>query len=152
MRLLPVALVLLVAVGCSSPGEPPDTEPASLIVTTAAGSVDLDVEIADTPEERAHGLMFREELAPLDGMVFSWAEPTYTTFWMKNTLIPLSIAFWDERGRIVAMLDMEPCRDGDDCPTYDPGTAFIGAVEVAQGAFDDHGIEIGNRVELVGAG
>jgi uncharacterized membrane protein (UPF0127 family) len=68
---------------------------------------------------------------------------------MKDTLIPLSIAFWNESGAIVAILDMEPCPD-DECPSYDPGVDFVGALEVNQGFFDEHGIDVGDRVRLVG--
>jgi uncharacterized membrane protein (UPF0127 family) len=80
-------------------------------------------------------------------MAFLWSEPTATTFGMENTLIPLSIAFWDERGRIVAILDMEPC-EADPCPIYDPGTSYEGAVEVGQGAFAERGVKVGDRVDL----
>jgi uncharacterized membrane protein (UPF0127 family) len=146
-----LALALLVATSCASTAGDPGTEPASLVVTTDAGPVALAVEVADTPEERATGLMGREDLAPYDGMVFSWTEATTPTFWMKNTLIPLSIAFWDEEGRIVRILDMEPCQV-DQCPTYEAGRSYTGAVEVEQGSFDELEIEVGDRVELVSSG
>jgi hypothetical protein len=110
--------------------------------------VSLAVELADTPEERETGLMNRERLAPYDGMVFTWVEPVRASFWMKDTLIPLSIAFWDEGGLILSILDMDPCR-ADPCPTYDPGVEFVGAVEVRQGLFGTRGVEVGDRVELV---
>ena len=121
--------------------------PATLVVTTADGEVDLVVEVSDTADERERGLMHREDLAPLDGMAFVWRHPTTGSFWMKDTLIPLSIAFWDADGRIVAILDMEPC-EADPCPTYDPGLTYAGAVEVEQGAFERHGITVGDRIEL----
>jgi uncharacterized membrane protein (UPF0127 family) len=146
-----LALALLAAVACSSMGDDGGTESASLAVTTDGGTIDLAVEVADTPEERATGLMWREELAPYDGMAFVWTEPTTPTFWMKNTLIPLSIAFWDQDGRIVAILDMEPCEAGP-CPSYDAGGSYVGAVEVEQGLFDERGIEVGDRVELATTG
>jgi len=142
-----LALALLVATACSSTGGDPGTEPASLVVTTDEGTVHLAVEVADTPEDRATGLMWREDLTPYDGMAFVWTEPTTATFWMKNTLIPLSIAFWAEDGRIVAIVDMEPC-DAEPCRSYDAGESHVGAVEVEQGLFDERGIGIGDRVEL----
>jgi uncharacterized membrane protein (UPF0127 family) len=70
---------------------------------------------------------------------------------MKNTLIPLSVAFWDEAGRIVAILDMEPC-PANPCPTYDPGSSFVGALEVDQGRFASDGVAIGDRIEVEVAG
>jgi uncharacterized membrane protein (UPF0127 family) len=142
-----LALGLLLAVACSSSDVGTDAGVSTLVVETDGGKVELDIEVADTPEERATGLMGREDLGSLDGMAFVWPEPTSGGFWMKDTLIPLSIAFWDERGEIVAILDMEPC-DADPCPSYDPGLAYVGAVEVGQGAFDANGIRVGDRVEL----
>ena len=59
--------------------------------------VEVDVEVADDDDERTIGLMNRERLDPDAGMVFLWDEPLHATFWMKDTLIRLSIAFWDER-------------------------------------------------------
>jgi len=145
-----LALVLLAAAACSNVSAGQGTRPATLVVTTGTGTIHLAVEVADTPEERATGLMGRDHLAPYDGMVFSWTEPTTTTFWMKGTLIPLSIAFWDERGRIVGILDMEPCR-AEPCPHYSVGEPTIGAVEVEQGLFGERGIGVGDHVELAGA-
>jgi uncharacterized membrane protein (UPF0127 family) len=144
-RLLTIALVLCAA--CSD-GDPaaPDAE-AAVVIQTVDGPVELAVELADTSAERATGLMGRESLDPLDGMAFTFGEPTAGTFWMKNTLIPLSIAFWDEGGRIVGILDMEPCSD-DPCPTYGPGVPYVGALEVEQGAFEQHGVQVGDRLEL----
>ena len=70
----------------------------------------LKVEVADTPERWAQGLMFRERLGEDEGMVFLFPEPTAGGFWMKNTLIPLSIAFFDRQGVILRILAMEPGR------------------------------------------
>jgi uncharacterized protein len=69
------------------------------------------------------------------------------TFWMKDTVIPLSIAFWDDDGRIVSILDMDPCTE-DPCPTYGPDEPFVGAVEVDPGTFERHGVTPGDRVQL----
>ena len=86
-------------------------------------------------------------MPPDAGMAFLFEEPTINWFWMKNTYIPLSIAFWDESRRIVAILDMTPCRKKP-CPLYWPGTSYIGAVEVNRGFFRAHGVQVGARVEL----
>lgn len=95
--------------------------------------------------------MGRERLPSDAGMVFLFPQPTTDRFWMKDTTIPLSIAFWDERRRVVAILDMDPCSAGP-CPTYGPYVPYDGAVEANQGYFADHGIELGNRVNLVRGG
>jgi uncharacterized protein len=138
-----VCLLLLTACGASSPG----ADPAMLEILTAEGVETFQVEIADSQLERRTGLMGRETLDPFDGMAFVWDEPVQGSFWMKDTLIPLSIAFWDEGGRIIAILDMDPCV-ADPCPTYGPPAPFIGAVEVRQGAFRLRSVEVGDRVEL----
>ena len=135
-------LVLLTACGTSDPADP-----ATLEIRTSQGVQSFQVEVADSPEERRIGLMGRESLSAVDGMAFVWDEPVQGSFWMKDTLIPLSIAFWDERGRILEILDMEPCTS-DPCPTYGPAAPFIGAVELGQGAFGLAGVVVGDRVEL----
>jgi uncharacterized membrane protein (UPF0127 family) len=93
--------------------------------------------------------MHRESLDQDAGMAFLYAQPTTGSFWMKDTLIPLSIAFWDENERIVAMLDMPPCR-ADPCPQYDPHQTYVGALEVNRGFFGDHGVVLQDAVTLAG--
>jgi uncharacterized membrane protein (UPF0127 family) len=105
----------------------------------------LKVEVAYTPERQAQGLMFRKALPEDEGMVFLFPAPTAGGFWMKNTLIPLSIAFFDRQGVILRILDMEPCR-ADPCPVYYPGVVYQGALEVNQGWFRRRGLKEGARV------
>lgn len=142
--------------GISTPSRGPEATPSSaatalptatLRLVSATGPVTLRVEIADTPSARGAGLMRRRYLAPNAGMAFLFDRPTENRFWMKNTLIPLSIAFWDEAGRIVSIVDMAPCRE-DPCPLYSAGTSYIGAVEVNRGFFKAHGVKVGDRVDL----
>jgi uncharacterized membrane protein (UPF0127 family) len=141
-----LVLVLLLAAACgSSDPVQGSSDTATLEIRTASGVRSFDVEIADTTAERQTGLMGRETLSPYDGMAFVWADPTIGAFWMKDTLIPLSIAFWDEDGRIVSILDMEPCR-ADPCPTYGPDAHYVGALEVAQGEFERRGVGVGDTV------
>ncbi|MEN2982247.1 MAG: DUF192 domain-containing protein [Thermus sp.] len=106
----------------------------------------LRVEVADTPERQAQGLMFRKALGEEEGMVFLFPSPTAGGFWMKNTLIPLSIAFFDRQGTILRILDMEPCR-ADPCPVYYPGVVYQGALEVNRGWFQRRGLTPGAKVE-----
>ena len=91
-----------------------------LIETAGAGEVVVAVEVADSADERQVGLMGRESLPEDAGMIFLFDEDTSGGFWMKDTLIPLSIAFADADGTIVSILDMEPC-EADPCEIYDPG-------------------------------
>ena len=120
---------------------------ATALIVTGKRSVTLRVEVASTDAHRAHGLMNRRSLAPNAGMVFLFATPTRAQFWMKDTLIPLSIAFYDRRGRILRILDMAPCR-ADPCRVYDAGVAYRGALEVNRGAFRRWGVRRGSIVRL----
>lgn len=73
-----------------------------------AGIHNIQAEVAQTPEQRATGLMFRREMGANDGMLFVFEEATVQCFWMKNTLLPLSIAFLADDGAIVNLHDMQP--------------------------------------------
>jgi uncharacterized membrane protein (UPF0127 family) len=149
MRLTLIAVVVVVSVASCTKDEPTiDATPISSVVLHGSdGPVRVTVEEADTPAERAHGLMGRTSLGTDEGMVFVFDGPTDGSFWMKDTLIPLSIAFWDEEGRIVGIRDMEPCT-ADPCPTYGSPEPYVGALEVDQGFFAQHGVVIGDRIEL----
>jgi uncharacterized membrane protein (UPF0127 family) len=144
MRRFLLALALLaLAAGCG--GEEPSGP--TVVIDTAAGETELTVEIADTDDERARGLMGRTSLPADAGMIFLYPEPTQGGYWMKNTLIPLSIAFYDTDGEILRILHMEPCRS-EPCPVYDPGLPYAGALEVNRGAFERLGVREGDRLEL----
>jgi uncharacterized membrane protein (UPF0127 family) len=145
-RAAPLALAFLLA-ACGSNSAPVRAERFPLRITTAQGSASLQVEIADTPDERAEGLMGRASLGADAGMAFLWDEPIEARFWMKDPLIPLQVAFWDADGRIVGLIEMTPC-EADACPTYGPDESFVGAVEANTGWFTAHGVAVGDTVEL----
>ena len=85
-------------------------------------------ELALTSASRSLGLMHRRR-APADGMLFAFPESTTAGFWMKNTLVPLTIAFFDADGKRVRKLSMTPCRQSS-CPTYDPERWYRFALEL----------------------
>jgi uncharacterized membrane protein (UPF0127 family) len=145
MRIATLFLAATLA-ACGDSNPDPD-DPMVIEIESENGTVFVEAEVADSDAERAKGLMGRTSLDADAGMVFLWEGPVETTFWMKGTLIQLSIAFWNERGRIIEIVDMAPCRQ-DDCPSYGPDEPFVGALEVNRGFFDDHGVEIGDRVFL----
>ena len=89
-------------------------------------------------------------LATGTGMAFVYEEPVSATFWMKDTLIPLSIAFVDAAGHIVTIADMQPC-SADPCPTYAPSAPFVMAIETNIGFFRERAIEVGDTAELTEA-
>ena len=117
------------------------------VITTPHARVAVRVEIAATDEARERGLMFRTRLAPRAGMAFLFSRDVTAAFWMKNTLIPLSVAFFDARGKIVRILDMAPCR-AEPCPVYDPRTSYRGALEVNRGAFGRWHVHVGDRISV----
>lgn len=103
------------------------------------------VEVAATPETRATGLMHRFSLRPDHGMLFVFESPQPLAFYMRNTYIPLSIAFLDARGRIINIEDMQP---KDESTHWSKGMAMY-AIEMRQGWFAAKGIGTGDVVEGV---
>ena len=115
-------------------------------ITTRSGSkVIVQVEIARTAAERQRGLMNRRTRPAKAGMVFVYPQAVSNGFWMKNTLIPLDIAFYDGRGRILRILTMQPCRR-DPCRVYDPGVSYRAALEVNAGSFRRWAVKAGDRI------
>jgi uncharacterized protein len=96
------------------------------------GGQGLTVAVADDPGERAQGLMGVEHLGDLDGMLFVFSSESLGGFWMKGTLIPLDIVFFDEDRTFVDMLSMVPCT-ADPCPSYVPEAPFSWALETPAG-------------------
>jgi hypothetical protein len=125
----------------------PSGETGTVTIEGEGGAVEVAVEIADSDAEREVGLMDRESLAEDAGMLFVFEGDVDYGFWMKNTLIPLSIAFADAGGEIVRILDMDPC-EADPCPVYDPEATYRTALEVNQGAFSEWGVAEGDRMTL----
>ncbi len=117
------------------------------VVTGDGDTYTLEVEIADTDLARATGLMHRTSLAPDAGMAFLFDEPAKLSFYMKETLIPLSIAFWDPDGRVVGVFEMLPCAS-DPCPLTTSPEPAIGALEMNAGWFDRHAVRVGDRITV----
>ena len=117
------------------------------VLRTTAKTLTIRVELARTPEQRARGLMGRASLPRDRGMAFLYSGPHRAAYWMKDVRMPLSIAFWDRRGRILKILDMPVCRR-DPCPAFDPQVAFWGALEVNQGAFRRWRVRAGDVVRI----
>ena len=144
---LAFALVAFVAAGATFAPDGAELARGTATLTSGTRQVMLQVELARTSAERQRGLMGRRSLAPRAGMVFLFPEPTRGAFWMKGTLIPLSAAFYDGRGRILRILRMEPCLK-DPCRLYDPGVAYRGVLEVNAGSFGRWGIRAGDRITV----
>jgi len=106
---------------------------------------EITVEIAKTDEERAKGLMHRKKLADGEGMIFVFDRDQQLSFWMKNTLIPLSIAFIASDGHIVEIKDMQP----NDLSSVRSSRSVRYALEVPQGWFGRAGIQAGDVVKQI---
>lgn len=108
-------------------------------------SVNLKVEIADTPEERALGLSHRKYLGDYEGMYFVFEQNTNISFWMKDMLLPLDIIFVDEAGFIVDIKEgQQSCTSS--CPSIFSNTAYRYVLEVNSGFCSTNGVKIGNGV------
>ena len=115
-----------------------------LILKNSAGEeIRLQVEIADTDEKRSQGLMFRKKLDVNSGMLFVFSQDQYMNFWMKDTYIPLSIAFIDKKGKITEILHMKPL---DDSIIYSSKAKARYALEVNLGWFSKNSINVGCRI------
>ena len=119
-----LAVVLAVSVAATS-----RTSESEATARLTLDGVPFRPELALTSARRSRGLMNRLA-APADGMLFVFPQDTTTGFWMKNTLVPLRIAFFNARGERVRKLRMTPCRT-DSCRTYSPGRRYRFALELA---------------------
>ncbi len=140
---LAAALALAAAVACGN-GGPPSVPGAQLPVAwLTVGVHRISVELAERPEDRNRGLMFRDALPDDHGMLFVFPEEKILSFWMRNTRIPLSIAFIDSGGHIVRIADLEP-HDERPVPS---GRPALYALEMQRGWFRDHAVFEGDRVD-----
>lgn len=105
----------------------------------------VSLEVAADEPARERGLSNRGELPAGTGMAFLFPSDTIVAFWMKDTLVPLQIAFVDGDGRVVGLFEMPPCR-ADPCQTYAPAKPYRYAVELPSGAFTATGVREGDRV------
>ena len=121
------------------------TGPQPKLPTTqlSAGIHIIRAEVADTDATRRDGLMFRRELPGNDGMLFVFDRPDVQCFWMRNTLLPLSIAFIADDGTIVNIEDMAPQTDDAHCSKK----PVRYALEMAQGWYESHGMKAGRKID-----
>ena len=110
----------------------------------------VKVEIADEQEEHKEGLMHRKELKEGHGMLFMFGETRKRSFWMKETLIPLDIIYFDESGEFVSFKEMRPC-EKDPCQTYSSEDPAKYALEVNAGFVEEHDIGKGWKMPKVDA-
>lgn len=139
-----LAAVLVVVLGAAT-GQPvmaQDPNGQLPRKTLTAGIHRINAEIADQPRTRQRGLMMRERLGPNEGMLFVFEDSAVHCFWMKNTPLPLSIAFIDDQGGVVNVADMTPHSEDSHCPLK----PIRYALEMEQGWFARRGIGGGDRI------
>jgi uncharacterized protein len=110
--------------------------------TLKAGMHLIQAQVASTPQQRATGLMYRQEMPGNEGMLFIFEKPAIQCFWMKNTLIPLTAAFVADDGTIVNLADMQPQTLDSHCS----GKPVRYVLEMNQGWFAKRGIQAGSRL------
>lgn len=108
-----------------------------------ASIYNIQVEVAQTPDQREIGLMYRKTMGPNDGMLFAFEEPGQQCFWMKNTLLPLSVAFVADDGTIVNIDDMKPLTLDGHCSKNE--VRFV--LEMNQGWFAKRGLKAGEKLQ-----
>jgi uncharacterized membrane protein (UPF0127 family) len=134
------------ASGAGSSGSASTSELRTVTIDSGEDQVEVRVEIANGLDEQTRGLMYRTALAEDRGMLFVYTDEEARSFWMKNTLIPLSIAYIDSEGRIVDIQDMKPL--DEDPPHYVSAEPARYALEVNQGFFEERGVKVGDKAEL----
>lgn len=107
------------------------------------GRYSVHAEVADTPDSRTSGLMQRDHLCANCGMLFVFPTPGRYSFWMKNTLLPLSIAFISADGKILNIAEMQP---NDTSEIHGPDGNVLYTLEMNAGWFAKHGVKSGDRI------
>jgi uncharacterized membrane protein (UPF0127 family) len=135
-----LALVLAAFAFAASAQEQPQLDLPR--VKLAAGMHQIDVQVAQAPEQRMIGLMFRREMPQQEGMLFVFEQPTKQCFWMRNTLLPLTAAFVADDGTIVNLADMKPQTEDSHCSAKP--VRFV--LEMNQGWFAKKGVKPGMKL------
>ena len=135
-----IAFLSIYIVGCEGDLEVPELH----MINIRIGEHVAVAEVAVTTEQKRKGLMHRQALLPNHGMLFVFEREEHLTFWMKDTHIPLSIAFVDAHGRIFQIEDMEPLSQ----EVHASRARALYALEMEQSWFRERGIRPGDRVEF----
>jgi uncharacterized membrane protein (UPF0127 family) len=136
---LRIAAVAMVLAGTSAFAQ--DVPQQLPSIRLSSGMHVLQVQVAQTPDQQAAGLMFRKTMGTNEGMLFIFDEPRQQCFWMKNTLLPLSVAFIADDGGVVNIDDMKPQTLDSHCSTKP--VRFV--LEMNVGWFDKRGIKAGSK-------
>jgi uncharacterized protein len=146
MRFFAMVFVLGLALVAPAEGTPSPISFGQAHITV--GSAALQVQVARTPTQMERGLMFRESVAPFDGMLFVFDVPQPVNFWMKNTRLPLEVGYFDNTGTLVEIHAMKPF---DTTPTPSRSLEVRYALELPAGNLDRRGIHLGDKLVLPSA-
>jgi uncharacterized protein len=135
-----IAMVALATLSSAAIAQSPSKFPT---IELTAGIHVIKAEVAATDTQRQQGLMFREKMGQNEGMVFVFEAPASVCMWMKNTLLPLSVAFIDQEGKIVNIEDMKPSTTDSHCAKR----LVRYALEMNQGWFKQKNIKHGTVIE-----
>lgn len=133
---------------CTQAGN--DQAPPGLLSITIPGGTIIYAELADTPQERAEGLMYRERLGDDRGMLFTFSQAQAWVFWMKNTKIPLDIIWMNDKKQIIHMEQNVPIctRTDDSCPQYRPNDEALYVLELAGGRAESLKLQRGSKLQF----
>lgn len=152
-KLIPVGAVFTLALATVWVGNTPQAQQfprQTICLVDQHRTISLNTEIAANEAQRRRGLKYRDHLPDNQAMLFLYPEPQTpdNAFWMHDTRVPLTIAFFTETGRIVSTHQMAPClaSDSAQCPRYEAGYPHQGAIEVRRGLLEKHNIGTGARV------
>ncbi len=144
------AWLVALCIGCpdgeaAQPGHEPAVQQPVIIFHTSSGEILVRVEVVDTPDGQRRGLMFRQKLEPMHGMVFVFPRATDRSFWMKNTTISLDMIFVDAQHTVVGVVaDTEPLTETP--RTVGVPSKFV--VEVNAGFAEKYGVGAGTRLTM----
>lgn len=146
-KTLPLPRPLLTALAsfwliCTAPAQAQDGPQNLPSVTLTVGMLNISAEVAQTPEERATGLMYRTSMGISRGMLFVFEQPGVQCFWMKNTLLPLAVAFLADDGSIVNIDEMKAQTLDSHCSTKP--VRYV--LEMNSHWFDKRGIKVGTKL------
>ncbi|MBI1936316.1 DUF192 domain-containing protein [Candidatus Woesearchaeota archaeon] len=140
MRKILIIFLIIFLISCTKNSN-------EILINNGQKIIKINVEIADDENERNNGLMFRKELDKDSGMLFTFNDEDYRTFWMKDTLIPLDIIFINKDWKIIDIKNAVPCKE-DPCRLYHSSLPAKYVLEVNAGFAQRNDIEPGDKIVL----
>lgn len=143
--LITAVLFIVVLAGGLSPVNAKQDEVSFDSITIKLDQQVLELEYATTYEQRAMGLMFRKSMCEQCGMLFNFGEARMASLWMKNTFIPLDVAFIDREGVITDIRSMKP----HDLTSVGASRPIVYALEMNKGWFSNHDVQVGDKMTIL---